>query len=74
MNVYLKYQTQMPTGTRQVVKDMQEKTNWKENGSSKGVENQLQPINYSTGMQVHCLPDLIIFQEQLEIQILCEVL
>ena len=74
MNVYLKYQTQIPTGARQVVKDMQEKANWKENGSSQRAEIQLQPINYSAGIKVQCLPYLVIFQEQLEIQILCEVL
>lgn len=42
----------MSTGTKQVVTDVQEKPNQKENGSPKRTEIQLQLINYSAGMQV----------------------
>lgn len=41
----------MSTGSKQVVRQMQEKPNQKKNGSLKK-QIQLQHINYSTGMQV----------------------
>lgn len=73
MNVCLKYQTQMPTETKQVVRDVQKKASQKENGSSKSWNSATSyKLLHSNAGPV--LPDLINCQEQLKIQILCEIL